>query len=238
MGSARGERVAATGGAAGLLLAAAVAGGMLAQGGFYPRAQWYLGLLLSAALLVALASRPLSKAELRTAPVLAGAGFAGWAVADGVAQHAVVDGVAQHAVVGGVAQHAVVGGVAQHAVADGVAQHAVAGGVRYALLVVGLLAALLAGRRLAGAGREALVTALLAGGVLLAGLGWLGVLLRRDGWAWQGDGLWRASSTLTYPNATAAVLAMLGLLCLALLAGTPRSVPYGLAATALLAGLA
>lgn len=202
MGSARGERVAATGDAAGVLLAAAVAGGMLAQGGFYPRAQWYLGLLVGAAFLVSVAARSLPAAELRAAPVLAGAAFAGWALVDG-------------------AVHGAAGG-----------------GARYALLAVGLLAAMLTARRLTGPARELLVSTLLAVGVLLAGLGWLGVLLRRDGWAWLGDSLWRAASPLTYPNAAAAVLAVLGLLCLALLVAAPRSVPLGLAATALLAGLA
>jgi O-antigen ligase len=50
--------------------------------------------------------------------------------------------------------------------------------------------------------------------------------------------MWRASSTLTYPNATAAVLAMAALVCLALRTGDPRARWLGGAATILITGLA
>jgi hypothetical protein len=55
---------------------------------------------------------------------------------------------------------------------------------------------------------------------------------------WEGDGIWRASGTLSYPNAAAAVLVPVALVGLARLAGAPRSVPLVVAVTGLLAGAA
>ena len=75
-------------------------------------------------------------------------------------------------------------------------------------------------------------------GLLVALIGWLGVAGRVGSWAFQAQGLWRASSTLTYPNATAAVLAPISLVVLGRLVATPGSVPLVLAATGLLTGLA
>jgi hypothetical protein len=75
-------------------------------------------------------------------------------------------------------------------------------------------------------------------GLLVTLTGWLGVAGRVGSWAFQAQGLWRASSTLTYPNATAAVLAAISLLVLGRLVAMPGSVPLVLAATGLLAGLA
>ena len=60
---------------------------------------------------------------------------------------------------------------------------------------------------------------------------------RVGSWAWLGDGVWRASSTLTYPNGAAAVLVPLALVVLARLVDTPGSLGLALAATGLLAGL-
>jgi hypothetical protein len=68
--------------------------------------------------------------------------------------------------------------------------------------------------------------------------GWLGVAGRVGAWGFPAQGLWRASSTLTYPNATAALLASVSLVVLGRLTGTPGSVPLVLAATGLLTGLA
>jgi hypothetical protein len=199
--AARAERATAGTAAAGLV-AAAVGGGLLAQGGYYPRAQWFIGLLLCAAVLAVPGGlRGLRWRGALGAPAVAAAALAGWAVADG----------------------------AEHG-------HVVAG-LRYALLVTGMLVTLLVCSRLSRPAVESVVAALLTVGAVLAALGWLGVVLRVDRWAWQGDGVWRASSSLTYPNATAAVLAALALLCLALLTAQPRSMPLGLAATAMLAGL-
>ena len=111
-------------------------------------------------------------------------------------------------------------------------------GVGPALLLVGMVAVLLVYWRLAGEDRELLLAGLIGIGLLVALTGWLGVAGRVGSWAFQAQGLWRASSTLTYPNATAAVLAPIGLVVLGRLVQTPGSVPLTVAATGLLAGLA
>ena len=105
-------------------------------------------------------------------------------------------------------------------------------------MLASVLAVLLVCSRLDDAGRDLLLAGLLGCGVLVAVLGWLGLTLHLTRWTWQGQGLWRASSTLTYPNATAIILAMLALLTLAMLTEAPRSVPLLLAATVVLTGLA
>jgi hypothetical protein len=110
-------------------------------------------------------------------------------------------------------------------------------GVGPALLLVGVVAVLLVCRRLRSEDREVLVAGLIGIGLLVAATGWLGVAGRAGSWAFQAQGLWRASSTLTYPNASAAVLAAIGLLVLGRLVATPGSVPLALAATGLLTGL-
>jgi hypothetical protein len=111
-------------------------------------------------------------------------------------------------------------------------------GVGPALLLVGLVAVLLVCRRLRQEDREVLLAGVIGIGLLVALAGWLGVAGRAGSWAFQAQGLWRASSTLTYPNATAAVLAAISLVVLGRLVGTPGSLPVTLAATGLLAGLA
>jgi O-antigen ligase len=113
-----------------------------------------------------------------------------------------------------------------------------AGGAGPALLLLGLVAVLLVCRRLGPEDREVLLLGLVAVGLLVALSGWLGVAGRVGSWAWLGDGIWRASSTLTYPNAAAAVLVPLALVALARLVDTPGSLPLALAATGLLAGAA
>jgi hypothetical protein len=93
-------------------------------------------------------------------------------------------------------------------------------------------------RRLRRGDREILLGGIVVIGLLVALTGWLGVAGRVGAWAFQAQGLWRGSSTLTYPNATAAVLAPIGLVVLGRLVGTPRSVLLAVAAAGLLAGLA
>jgi O-Antigen ligase len=128
--------------------------------------------------------------------------------------------------------------LAAWAVLDGVLHGVAAGGARPALLLIGVAALLLVCRRLGSEDREILLAGVTCIGLLVALTGWLGVAGRAGSWAFQAQGLWRASSTLTYPNATAAVLAPISLLALGRLVGTPGSVPLTLAATGLLAGLA
>jgi hypothetical protein len=76
------------------------------------------------------------------------------------------------------------------------------------------VAVLLVCRRLRQEDRDVLLAGLVCIGLVVALTGWLGVAGRVGSWAFQAQNLWRASSTLTYPNATAAVLAPISLLVL------------------------
>jgi hypothetical protein len=185
------------------LLVAATAG-LLGQGAYYPSVQRPVGLLLAVATLLGLAAWPLTRADLRLAPVIPALALAVWAVLDGA-----LVGVAGAGV-----------------------------GVGPALLLVGVVAVLLVCRRLRIEDRELLLAGVVGVGLLVALIGWLGVAGRAGSWAFQAQGLWRASSTLTYPNATAAVLAAVSLVVLGRLVATPGSVALALAATGLLTGLA
>ena len=109
-------------------------------------------------------------------------------------------------------------------------------GVAPALLVAGLVAVFAVCRRLPDAGRQILLYGIVATALVVAATGWLGLAFQITPWRWDAQGVWRASSTLTYPNATAAVLVMVALLVLALSTERKRSLPLGLAATALLIG--
>jgi hypothetical protein len=70
-------------------------------------------------------------------------------------------------------------------------------GVGPALLLVGLVAVLVVCRRLGQDDRELLLAGVIGIGLLVALTGWLGVAGRAGSWAFQAQGLWRASSTLT-----------------------------------------
>jgi hypothetical protein len=128
--------------------------------------------------------------------------------------------------------------LAAWAVADAALLGVPAAGAGPALLLLGLVAVLLVCRRLGSDDREVLLLGVVAVGLLVALAGWLGVAGRVGSWAWLGDGIWRASSTLTYPNAAAAVLVPLALVVLARLVEVPGSLALALAATGLLAGAA
>jgi hypothetical protein len=110
------------------------------------------------------------------------------------------------------------------------------GGISWVLFGAGTAAVLSVSRRLDAASREILLAGVLAVGVAVAGTGWLGVALHQRPWGLPSQGLWRAASTLTYANATAALLVPLALVALARLTATPRSVYLALAATCLLTG--
>jgi O-Antigen ligase len=124
------------------------------------------------------------------------------------------------------------------AIADAAVHDAITAGVGPALLALGVVATLLACGRLGWEDRELVLVGVIGIGLAVAAAGWLGVATRAGSWGWEGQGIWRASSTLSYPNAAAATLAPVALLTLARLTGTPRSLPLTLAATGLLAGLA
>jgi O-antigen ligase len=108
----------------------------------------------------------------------------------------------------------------------------------HAALLIGLGTVLVLCRRLDPAGRRLVLAGLLAVGVAVALVGWLAVAWRVTPWAIPSAGLWRATATLTYANAMAAVVVPLALVAVSLLASRPRSLPLALAVTMLLLGVA
>jgi O-Antigen ligase len=128
--------------------------------------------------------------------------------------------------------------LAAWALADAALAGHPAAGAGVALELLGLVAVLFVCRRLSREDRDVLLTGLIGAGLLVAATGWLGVAARVGSLAWVGDGIWRASATLSYPNAAAAVLVPLALVVLDRLVTEPRSAPLAVAATGLLAGLA
>lgn len=129
-------------------------------------------------------------------------------------------------------------GLAGWAVLDGLLTGHLVSGLHYVLLIAGVLGLAGACRQLSGAARDTLVNGLIVLCCAVAALGWLGVVAFHRTWGFASDGLWRASSTLTYPNATAAVLAMGALVCLALRRDHPTARWLGGAAALLVLGLA
>ncbi len=189
-------------GLAGLALLAAVAAGLLGQGAYYAPVQRYVGLLVAAATVLALAAWPPARGDVRLLPVVPALALAAWALLD-----AALLGVPA----------------------------ASAGTV---LELLGVVAVLLVCRRLGREDREVLLLGVIGVGLAVALAGWLGVVGRIGSLTWEGQGILRASSTLSYPNATAAVLVAVAMLVLARLVEVPRSLPLVLSATGLLAGLA
>jgi O-antigen ligase len=101
-----------------------------------------------------------------------------------------------------------------------------------------MVAAMVVLRRADQAQRELCAATVVGIGVVVAMSGWIGVVWRIQPLALPGDErLWRASSTLTYANAAAAVLAPLALLTIALLIDRPRAYTRQVAAFLLLLGL-
>jgi O-antigen ligase len=109
-------------------------------------------------------------------------------------------------------------------------------GLSWVLFGAGTAAVVSVSRRLDAASRELLLSGTLAVGAAVAVTGWLGVALHQRPWGLPSQGLWRAASTLTYANATAALLVPLALVALARLTAAPRSPLLALAATGLLTG--
>jgi hypothetical protein len=109
-------------------------------------------------------------------------------------------------------------------------------GLSWVLFGAGTAAVVFVSQRLDAASRELLLSGTLAVGVAVAVTGWLGVGLHQRPWGLPSQGLWRAASTLTYANATAAFLVPLALVALARLTAVPGSPPLALAATSLLTG--
>jgi len=119
---------------------------------------------------------------------------------------------------------------------------AVMGGFPIAAIPTVVTLACLAGvvvvmRRIDSGQRELCAVAAVGVGGLIAITGWIGVTWRIQPWALAVQGIWRASSTLTYANAAAAMLASLSVLACGLLLARPRSLTRAAAAYLLLVGL-
>jgi hypothetical protein len=186
---------------AGLALLVAVAAGLFGQGAYYAPVQWYVGALVVAGTVLALAVSPPTRGDARLVPLVPALALAAWAVLDAALRGAP------------------------------------AASAGLVLLLLAVVAVLLVCRRLRPEDREVLLIGVTGIGLAVALAGWLGVAARIVPWAFRAQGVWRASSTLSYPNATAAVLVPVALLVLARLVQVPRSLPLVLAATGLLAGL-
>jgi hypothetical protein len=117
---------------------------------------------------------------------------------------------------------------------------AVAGNVAGALPALGLLFSLVATvlvvQRADAREREVLVWSLFSIGAFVALTGWSGVAWRQSPRALNGQGLWRAATTITYPNVAGALLGALALLALARLSRRERQPLTSLTAYVLLAG--
>ena len=89
----------------------------------------------------------------------------------------------------------------------------------------------------AGDSREVLVDGLVVIGAVVGLIGWIGVVWRVHPIAAVEVGVWRAASTLTYENATAALLSPLAAVALARAAVRPERATDRLLAVALLVGV-
>jgi O-antigen ligase len=105
-------------------------------------------------------------------------------------------------------------------------------------LLLAMVAAVAVVKSMAPAPRQLLVAGVVALAVIVALIGWLGVVARWQPEALTSQGLWRAASTLTYENALAAFLTAPALLCLdRLLTAPARSLNWSVAAFVLLLGI-
>ncbi len=99
---------------------------------------------------------------------------------------------------------------------------ALAGALPAAAAACGLAGAAWAASGLDAAGRGVLRPVVTACGIAVAVSGWAGVALHVEPWALVSSGLWRASSTLTYANAAAALLVLALLLAVTALPADGR----------------
>jgi hypothetical protein len=100
-------------------------------------------------------------------------------------------------------------------VLDAAARGAGAAGAGGAALALGVVAVVFVVRRVPAADRQLLAALLPVIGALLATTAWLGLVLHVTRWSLLAQGVRRGAGTLTYPNATAAMLVILSLLALA-----------------------
>jgi hypothetical protein len=182
-----------------VILVAALAAGVVAQGGYYPTGR----VLLTAIVAVAVAVTPgvwRQAATGRSPATWRRPATGRWPVLPEAA--------------------ALAAWILGRAVAAGAYREAVG-----AVATVGVVVAVLAVLRHTGSiEREWCAEAAVALGLLVALSAWIGVAWRLPRFAILVEGkVWRGSSTLTYPNAAAAVLGPLALLALALFVARPRS---------------
>jgi len=95
-------------------------------------------------------------------------------------------------------------------------QGGIGSGARLALLVLAVVVVIADCRLLDRSAVDLLLGGLLVLGAGTALVGWYGVVNHRNVLAIPGQGLWRAAGTLSYPNAAAALLALSGLIGIAL----------------------
>ncbi|HET9141150.1 O-antigen ligase family protein [Actinophytocola sp.] len=124
------------------------------------------------------------------------------------------------------------------AVVRAVGAGAVTMAVPTVLSIVCLIAALLVAQRTDAAQRELFAVVITIVGALMAMSGWIAVVFRIPSWTTVANGLWRAATTITYPNAAGALLASVSVLAISLQLTRPRAVPYAAVTYLLLVGLA
>jgi O-antigen ligase len=129
------------------------------------------------------------------------------------------------------------GAVAGWAVVRAIGGGTVTAAIPTMVSVACLVAALGVAQRADAARRELFALAVVGIGVLIAVTGWIAVVWRIPSWATVSGGLWRAASTITYPNAAGALLASLSMLAISLRLTRPRSLPRSIATCLLLVGL-
>jgi len=128
-------------------------------------------------------------------------------------------------------------GFAGWALIDGFHSGRPAEGGKYALIVTASVALACVCRSLGASAKAGLTTWLLLAAGVVAALGWFGVVAHHPTLGFESPGLWRASSTLTYPNATAAVLAMCALTAIGVRVRRPDSRWLDVMITVLLTGM-
>lgn len=112
-----------------------------------------------------------------------------------------------------------------------------ASGVAMAMLVAGIAVVVAVFSTADVEDRRLLGHVLVALGVGVAATGWVGMAFHLRPWAMTATSTWRASSVITYPNATAALLVLILLPVVAERASARRSVVTGLVVWAHLVGI-
>lgn len=120
------------------------------------------------------------------------------------------------------------GAFAAPVVLSGLVTGAAASAITARLALAGIvMAGLWIGSTVSPTARGLSVDCLTAIALGTAATGWWGAFTRREPWGFLADGLWRASSTLTYPNAAACLVGMLLIVNLARLTELGTEEPGG-----------